>query len=435
MIDLKNLRANLDSGMRSLAAESVYELIAITDRLQSELTAAHEQLGYNAKPNDSQDWSKISGAVAFHLIERHADDWREAGDMMEAFAASRAAARPAVVLSDEQIIEMAKQIGDLWGSSDDDWLIRFARAILAAEQAPADAGQAQALATACGECGMPGMHKLSCSRRDGLADAELPPRPALPETRYNGCGDGSEPLFTPEMMDAYAVDYARACMALHQPAQCAAPDEQMTLPYAKTHVLLNERPPFNPLDPCRPSTADTFITVTVPCAPPAPAAQPEAKAAPVDDAGSQPYGPGQPHANMQEAFCKRWAHPVNHSDYQLAVYRARFEGFRAGWEGAPQPSTAVNQAAQPEQQPVGTVGHGGVTGRIFDLPVGTKLYAAPVPVAAPGPLQGWKTLKRYDPPKYDSDFCHMQEAEDGLYVEFEALMRLAAAPVGGGDHG
>ena len=80
---------------------AVLELIALTERLQSELTAAHEQLGYNAKPNDSQEWARISGAVAHQLIERHADDWREAGDMMEAFAASRAAARPAVVLSDE----------------------------------------------------------------------------------------------------------------------------------------------------------------------------------------------------------------------------------------------------------------------------------------------------------------------------------------------
>ena len=40
------------------------------------------------------------------------------------------------------------------------------------------------------------------------------PLPPLPETRYNGCGDGSEPLYTPEMMH----DYARAAIAAARPA-------------------------------------------------------------------------------------------------------------------------------------------------------------------------------------------------------------------------
>jgi hypothetical protein len=122
-------------------------------------------------------------------------------------AAERAAARPVVVLSDEQIIEMAKQIGDLWGNSDDAGqalIPQYMLAELSSDEASAlaamvsaepDAGQAQA-----------------------LADAELPPRPALPETHYNACGDGSEPLYTPDMMDAHALAYARACMALRRPA-------------------------------------------------------------------------------------------------------------------------------------------------------------------------------------------------------------------------
>jgi hypothetical protein len=160
------------------------DLAELAQRLQSELAAAHEQLGYNAKPNDSQDWSKISGAVAHQLIERHADDWREAGDMMEAFAASRAAARPAVVLSAKQILKIADENG-MFEQHDNakpssDCVVGFAQDILAAQQAsvfsndgqepdwigydaaerehlgdpdnktgiyaPADAGQAQALA-------------------------------------------------------------------------------------------------------------------------------------------------------------------------------------------------------------------------------------------------------------------------------------------------
>jgi hypothetical protein len=32
-----------------------------------------------------QNWEKISSEVAFHLIERHAEDWADAGRMMEAW--------------------------------------------------------------------------------------------------------------------------------------------------------------------------------------------------------------------------------------------------------------------------------------------------------------------------------------------------------------
>lgn len=46
---------------------------------------------------------------------------------------------------------------------------------------------------------------------------ELPP---LPETNYNACGDGSEPLYTPDMMQAYVLaDRAkRAAQPVQQPA-------------------------------------------------------------------------------------------------------------------------------------------------------------------------------------------------------------------------
>lgn len=37
------------------------------------------------KPDDSQEWAKVDGAIAFHLIERHADDWNDAGRMMDAW--------------------------------------------------------------------------------------------------------------------------------------------------------------------------------------------------------------------------------------------------------------------------------------------------------------------------------------------------------------
>lgn len=57
---------------------------------------------------------------------------------------------------------------------------------------------------------------------------ELPP---LPETRYNGCGDGSEPLYTPDMMQAYVLaDRAqRAAQPVQQPAAVVGQDSAEAL--------------------------------------------------------------------------------------------------------------------------------------------------------------------------------------------------------------
>ena len=32
-----------------------------------------------------QDWKGMDGAIAFHLIERHADGWHQTGEMMQAW--------------------------------------------------------------------------------------------------------------------------------------------------------------------------------------------------------------------------------------------------------------------------------------------------------------------------------------------------------------
>lgn len=43
------------------------------------------------KPDTSQEWAKLDGATAFHLIERHANDWAETGRMMESWLMARMA--------------------------------------------------------------------------------------------------------------------------------------------------------------------------------------------------------------------------------------------------------------------------------------------------------------------------------------------------------
>lgn len=45
------------------------------------------------KPNTDQEWARHDGAIAFHLIERHADNWNDAGNMMEAWARARVSGR------------------------------------------------------------------------------------------------------------------------------------------------------------------------------------------------------------------------------------------------------------------------------------------------------------------------------------------------------
>ncbi|HEX8610217.1 MAG TPA: hypothetical protein VF800_02930 [Telluria sp.] len=62
-------------------------------------------------------------------------------------------------------------------------------------------------------------------------DAPAGDLPPLPETRYNGCGDGSEPLYTPDMMHAYVLaDRAAVAPAGHaEPAR--APFQHRVQPW------------------------------------------------------------------------------------------------------------------------------------------------------------------------------------------------------------
>lgn len=50
----------------------------------AELEAALTVPDY-AMPPDGQDWAKVSPEVAFHLIDRHAENWAHAGQLMEAW--------------------------------------------------------------------------------------------------------------------------------------------------------------------------------------------------------------------------------------------------------------------------------------------------------------------------------------------------------------
>lgn len=48
----------------------------------------------------AQDWKDIDGAIAWHLIYRHADGWGDTGAMMEAWLAAHVAKARAAILEE-----------------------------------------------------------------------------------------------------------------------------------------------------------------------------------------------------------------------------------------------------------------------------------------------------------------------------------------------
>jgi len=84
-----------------LPPDTILALLDMIDNEESNLkenltSSISEQIDHPAAsgdvPDASQEWAKLDGATAFHLIERHAEDWVETGRMMESWLAARQAA-------------------------------------------------------------------------------------------------------------------------------------------------------------------------------------------------------------------------------------------------------------------------------------------------------------------------------------------------------
>jgi hypothetical protein len=67
---------------RSCNPAAILSLIAQVEALEAKFVIGE-------RPADERQWAKVDPAVAFHLIERHADNWNDAGDMMVAWANAR----------------------------------------------------------------------------------------------------------------------------------------------------------------------------------------------------------------------------------------------------------------------------------------------------------------------------------------------------------
>lgn len=90
--------ARMNTGVDAIGPRSVLErFISEVERTTAPVTT-HDT---------SQDWAKLDGAQAFHLIERHADGWAETGNMMESWLAARMAAAPAPIQQEPQAAQLA----------------------------------------------------------------------------------------------------------------------------------------------------------------------------------------------------------------------------------------------------------------------------------------------------------------------------------------
>lgn len=72
-------------------AERVAELESERDQLRAEVERLRAAMTVPTIEPNSQNWQGMDGAIAFHLIERHADSWADAGRMMHEWRDANAA--------------------------------------------------------------------------------------------------------------------------------------------------------------------------------------------------------------------------------------------------------------------------------------------------------------------------------------------------------
>lgn len=94
------------------------------DIFRRAITAIKETLAQEQEPmatveDNSQKWKNMDGAIAFHLIERHADNWSDARKMMEEWLSANTAPpqRTWVGLTSEKIDSYFENHG--WSPSED----------------------------------------------------------------------------------------------------------------------------------------------------------------------------------------------------------------------------------------------------------------------------------------------------------------------------
>lgn len=69
----------------------------------------HEQEPVTTVEDNSQQWKGMDGAIAFHLIERHADGWNDIRKMMGEWLSANTPQRTWQGLTDEEIAQGCKE--------------------------------------------------------------------------------------------------------------------------------------------------------------------------------------------------------------------------------------------------------------------------------------------------------------------------------------
>jgi hypothetical protein len=66
----------------------------------------HEQEPVATVDNNSQKWAEMDGAIAFHLIERHADGWNDIRKMMGEWLSANTPQRTWVGLTNDELTDL-----------------------------------------------------------------------------------------------------------------------------------------------------------------------------------------------------------------------------------------------------------------------------------------------------------------------------------------
>ena len=103
----------------------------VEDKADKAITAIKEALAQSKQEpvatveDNSQQWKGMDGAIAFHLIERHADGWNDIRKMMGEWLSANTPQRTWVGLTNNDLQPIAEEYRILFGS----WVHDFARAI------------------------------------------------------------------------------------------------------------------------------------------------------------------------------------------------------------------------------------------------------------------------------------------------------------------
>ena len=85
-----------DRELMQMALEELEELADVGYGSKTVLQALRDRLAQpEPEPtveDNSQNWAGMDGAVAWHLIDRHADNWADVGKMMDEWLSANAAA-------------------------------------------------------------------------------------------------------------------------------------------------------------------------------------------------------------------------------------------------------------------------------------------------------------------------------------------------------